>query len=148
MNASPTASGIFPGMSSPPAPEEVVDDLGGKILDAFLTSVSAARTDYDALRQWQPGWMTRFSQRFVANFIHERIWASMTERVDSVPDVAVIDKEPRREMTVSSKYIVRFKRHHTGDRISTYPTWVPVIDPNLPQVDLSLIETATGGEAK
>ncbi len=200
-------------MSSYQTPEEVVDDLGEKFLDEFLKSVSAARTDYDRLRQWQPGWMTRFSQRFVANFIHERIWASMTERVDSLPDVTVIDKEPRREMTVSSKYIVRFKRHHTGDRISTYPTegamafwagdsvpfdglelvslalgylwdadeheirdtvisyragkdnpiwsirldaggsgqpfaWTPVIDPNLPQVDLSLIETTKGGEAK
>lgn len=191
-----------------------MDDLGEKFLDSFLKSVSDARVDYDTLRDWRPGWMTRFSQRFVANFIHERIWASMADRVDALPDVTVVDKEPRREITVSSKYIVRFKRHHAGDRISNYPTagamafwagaatpfdsmelvslalgymwdadeheirdtvvsyraglhnpiwsirldegaasgqpfvWAPVTDPNLPQVDLSLIEPTKGAEEK
>lgn len=202
-------------MFSHPKPDEVVDDLGDKFLDSLVKSVAEARSDYDALRQWQPGWTTQFSQRFVANFIHERIWASMKGRVEHLPDVSVTDKEPQREMTISGRYTVRFKRHHPGDRISNYPTagavafwagdavpfdglelvslalgymwdadehqiqhavvsyrdgqdnpiwsikldegdsgtgtpfvWEPITDPNLPQIDLSLIEPTADAEEK
>ncbi|MCW3765052.1 hypothetical protein OCL88_01070 [Paenarthrobacter sp. PAE-2] len=70
--------------------------------------------------------MSTSSERYLANFIHERLWARMNEQVlheDLL--VQIVDKEPKREMVVpfgNANFVVRYKRHLPGDRISSYPT--------------------------
>lgn len=113
--------GIFSGMNSYPSPDRVVGDLGDKFVSQFVHAVNDARTDLAEFREWQPGWFSMFTGRFTANFIHERVWASMVRRVEGQPGVDVVDSEPTREIYTTG-YVVRFKRHHPGDKISTYPT--------------------------
>ncbi|WJH25427.1 hypothetical protein [Pseudarthrobacter defluvii] len=80
----------------------------------------------------------------MANFIHERLWARMNEQVlQEALGIQIVDKEPKREMVVpvgNANFVVRFKRHLPGDRISSYPTdgarsfWSN--DESLPTMDL------------
>lgn len=109
-------------MNSHPAPEQVLDDLGDKLVEAFLGAMEVARADLDDLRAWRPGWFGLFTERFLANFLHERLWAELITRVSDHPGVQVIDREPRREIESGGRYVIRFKRHRTGDKIATYPT--------------------------
>lgn len=104
-----------------PSPEQVLDDLGSKVTHAFVSSVDGARDDLKQFREWRAGWFTTFSARFLANFIHERIWAGMLTGLDGVDGVTLIDKEPRREVHLAH-YSIRFKRHSRGNTINSYPT--------------------------
>ena len=109
-------------MDAYPTPEQVLDDLGDKLVEAFLEAMEVARADLDELRAWRPGWFSLFTERFLANFLHERLWAELITRVSDHPGVQVFDREPRREIESGRRYVIRFKRHRKGDRIATYPT--------------------------
>jgi hypothetical protein len=109
-------------MFSPPDPDSVLADLGDKLVQSFIDSVEAVRTDLDDFRAWQPGWFPMFSSRFLANFIHERLWAGIVTRFEGTPGIHVHDAEPRRELHVGTTYAIRLKRHRPGWMISTYPT--------------------------
>lgn len=115
-------AGIFSGMLQYPDQQTVVDDLGDKFLRAFVQAVDAARADLTAFEQFKPEWFVNFSKRFVANFIHERMWDSMTRQVVDHPDVTVVDDEPTRQIHYGTNYVVRFKRHASNLRIETFPT--------------------------
>ncbi|QLF84844.1 hypothetical protein SEA_BBQVALINDRA_34 [Gordonia phage BBQValindra] len=108
-------------MNTYPDPQTVIDDLGDKFLMAFVQSVTGASEDLRALGEWRPEWYVTYSQRFIANFIHERMWARTTREVSSHPDVHVVDKEPTRQIVVGS-YVIRFKRHKPTLQIRSYPT--------------------------
>lgn len=114
--------GIFSGMNPHPVPERVLNDLGDKLVEAFLEAMEVARADLDDLRTWRPGWFGPFSERFLANFLHERLWAELVARVSDYPGVEVVDREPRREIESGGRYVIRLKRHRKGDKIATYPT--------------------------
>lgn len=105
-----------------PDPQNVVDDLGDKFLRAFVAAIDTARADLAAFEQFKPEWFVNFSKRFVANFIHERMWHSMTSQVAGHPDVTVVDEEPTRQIHFGANYVVRFKRHDSRLRIETFPT--------------------------
>lgn len=109
-------------MKMHPQPQQVLDDLGDKFVQEFVAAMGDARDDYQAFREWRPDWMPGLTQRFVASLIHERMWASLIRRVDNLPDVQITDHEPKRQMAVGNRYVLRYKRHRIGDRISTYPT--------------------------
>lgn len=109
-------------MNSHPLPQQVLDDLGDKLVEAFLEAMEVARADLDDLRAWRPGWFGLFTERFLANFLHERLWAELITRVSDHPGVEVIDREPTREIESGGRYVIRLKRHRKGDKISTYPT--------------------------
>lgn len=109
-------------MDSHPLPEQVLDDRGDKLVDAFLEAMEVARADLSDLRAWRPGWFGLFTERFLANFLHERLWAELITRVSDHPGVQVIDREPTREIESGGRYVIRFKRHRKGDKIATYPT--------------------------
>lgn len=137
---STTTTGIFSGMRSQPAPDQVLTDLG----DKFLAALVNARADLGMFQDWQPGWFVSFSNRFTANFLHERVWAVLVERVDELDNVVVVDQEPHRQVFANA-YVLRVKRHHPGDRISSYPTqsalrfWSSEITlPGLERVSLAL----------
>ena len=138
------ASGIFSGMRTQPTPDRVLADLGDKFLEALVDAVDGARADLRLFQDWQPGWFVTFSNRFTANFLHERVWAVLVERVDELDNVVVLDQEPHRQLFANA-YVLRVKRHHPGDRISSYPTdgalrfWSSEVTlPGLERVSLAL----------
>ncbi|UEA60040.1 hypothetical protein LK459_03925 [Gordonia otitidis] len=108
-------------MNSYPDAQKVVDDLGDKLLGAFIQAVDGAAVDLEAFRDAFPTWFVTFSKRFVANFIHERMWDRMVREVTDESEVQIIDHEPTRQIIIG-RYVIRFKRHRTNLKISTYPT--------------------------
>ena len=108
-------------MYSHPNQQSVIDDIGEKFLGAFVDAVVGAKTDLAAFNESFPEWFIHFSKRFVANFIHERMWDRMIREVADYPGVQVVDREPTRQVIVG-RYVIRFKRHRPGLRLSTYPT--------------------------
>lgn len=105
-----------------PDGEDVVRDLGGPFIRAFVASVDGARQDFADFQAWQPGWFPSFTSRFTANFLHERIWDRLSRQVAGMEGVHIYDREPVRELRSGTAYLIRIKRHHPGDRISAYPT--------------------------
>lgn len=109
-------------MYSYPNEQEVIDDLGDKFIHAFVESVDSARDDLESFRSDHPAWFINFSKRFVANFIHERLWDAMTRKVSDHPDVTIVDAEPTRQILFGASYTFRFKRHSDKLKIEAYPT--------------------------
>ncbi|MDR1187065.1 MAG: hypothetical protein LBK95_06375 [Bifidobacteriaceae bacterium] len=105
-----------------PDADRVLADLGGPLVRSFVDAVDGARDDYAALREWHPDWFPSFTNRFTANFLHERIWDRLVRVVIDMEGVHVTDAEPTRELHSGTTYLIRIKRHHAGDRISAYPT--------------------------
>ena len=105
-----------------PNSDQVIADLGEAFINAFVDAVDGSRSDYVELRNWKPGWFPGFTQRFTANFLHERIWDRLIKAVTSFEGVHIVDREPVRELRSGTRYLIRIKRHHPGDRISAYPT--------------------------
>jgi hypothetical protein len=115
-------AGIFSGMFQYPDPQQVIDDLGDKFLLAFVKAVDLARVDLAAFEQFRPAWFVNFSKRFVANFVHERMWDGIVRQLVDHPDVTVVDQEPTRQIHFGSNYVVRFKRHTSALKIEAFPT--------------------------
>lgn len=105
-----------------PTSEQVLNDLGDGFISAFIDAVDGTREDFSAFRQWQPGWFSGFTNRFTANFLHERIWDRLVRAVGDTAEIYIVDREPVRELRSGTHYLIRVKRHHPGDRISAYPT--------------------------
>lgn len=105
-----------------PTDDEVVAELGDKFLAALVNAVSGARSDINDMREWRPSWFPVMHSRVLSNIIHDRIWARLVAEIDSDPDTTVIEKGATREVTVGLHLRLRVKRHHIGDKISTYPT--------------------------
>jgi hypothetical protein len=108
--------------SHAPGSERVLTDLGDRFVHSFIDAVEGARDDYTAFRLWQPGWFPSFTNRFTANFLHERIWDRLVRGISTLDGVHVVDREPVRQLRSGTQYLIRVKRHHPGDRISAYPT--------------------------
>lgn len=85
-------------------------------------SVVLGRDDYAEYRQLRPGWVAQQSERGLANWIHDRVWAHLLVQLDGVDQVDMVDKEPRREVFVGTTYRIRVKRHHLDGSVSCYPT--------------------------
>lgn len=109
-------------MNSYPNQQQVLDDLGDKFVHAFIKAVADASADLADFRDFRPTWFVNFSKRFVANFIHERMWDSMTHTVAGHPDIAIVDEEPTRQIHVGTNYTIRFKRHSDKLKIRSFPT--------------------------
>lgn len=118
-------SGIFPGIFSlvdHPSAAAVIDKLGQDFVDAFFVCVYGAQDDLESLIHYQPGWASTYTQRFKANFLHERIWARLLPTVKSSARFDVRDREPFRTLNVGTELYIRIKRHSEDDQISTYRT--------------------------
>ncbi len=105
-----------------PDDAEVLAELGDDFVRAFVDAVDGARDDHAALREWRPSWQASFTNRFLANFLHERIWDRLVRVIDGMSGVHIVDREPIREVKSGTKYSIRVKRHRPGDLISAYPT--------------------------
>jgi hypothetical protein len=117
-------TGIFSGMFSAPYPtdDQVVDELGDKFLESLVKSVRGTRDDIREMREWRPGWFPTMHTRCLSNLIHDRIWAQLVALIESDAAANVIEKGATREIAIGVHLRLRIKRHHAGDRISTYPT--------------------------
>lgn len=101
---------------------QVIEELGVAFLQAFISSVDDTRDDYAAFREWRPDWAANATGRFVANLLHDRIWAHLNERVQGIPELRIVDEEPRRELHHGLHYVMRVKRHSEDDRVATVDT--------------------------
>lgn len=105
-----------------PDGEQVLSDLGGPFVNALIDAVDGARDDFNEFREWKPSWVANFTNRFTANFLHERIWDRLVRAINGLEDIRINDREPIRELCSGARYFIRIKRHHSDDRISAYPT--------------------------
>jgi hypothetical protein len=105
-----------------PTDQEVVDELGDKFLEALVGAVRGARTDIDDMRTWRQSWFPTMHSRCLSNIIHDRVWARLIALIESDAATKVIEKGATREIAIGIHLRLRIKRHHAGDRISTYPT--------------------------
>lgn len=113
---------------------------------ALINSVEQARADLRDFQEFRPGWFPTFTQRFISNFIHERVWAELVRRIDASPDSTIIDEEPVREIGWMNSFNLRVKRHRAGDVIAAFPTdgamrWY---EPTLPLDGLDVTHLAVG----
>lgn len=110
--------------SAVPIPSVVLDDLGAELLELFDRATVSAGEDYAEYRQSHPGWVVDNTERTLAGWIHDRIWAHLRTLLESRTDVRLIDNEPTREIRVARdcEYVIRVKRHGEMDAIHSYPT--------------------------
>lgn len=138
--------GIIFGMISPENGQQILDSLGSEFQDALIDSVGQARVDLHDFKNFRPSWFPSFTQRFVSNFIHERVWAELVRRIDADPSSTIIDEEPLREIGWMNRFKLRVKRHKAGDVIAAFPTdsakrWY---NPSLPLDGLEITNLAVG----
>ena len=117
--------GIFSGMKSYPDSEQVLDDLGDKVNDAFVESIAAARNDLAKYRDAFPAWAAEHRPRGWANWIHDRIWAHLEANLEDVGHTHLVEKGPTREILIEGTeytYRMRVKRHDLAGHVRTYPT--------------------------
>ncbi|WP_300345520.1 hypothetical protein [Nesterenkonia sp.] len=105
-----------------PQAEAVLDDLGPEFVQSFITAVDGARDDYEQMRESYRDWFVRFASRTTANIIHERIWARFVDGLQGQDEIVIVDEDPTREIHKGLNYQLRIKRHHPGDKISTFAT--------------------------
>lgn len=108
--------------SSHPTPDEVVADLGDKVVDGLALAIAQTREDLRVYRQTFPAWVADATERGIKNWVHDRVFAHASRVLDAVPDVSIFDREPRREIIVGVRYRLRLKTHEMDGAVSTYPT--------------------------
>lgn len=102
--------------------DEITSELGEKVLYGIAQAVATTKADLTKYRTDHPEWVATHSERGLANWIHDRLWAHLVEQLDDDPDVHFSEAGPTREFRVGMRYIFRAKRHHLDDRIASYPT--------------------------
>lgn len=128
-------------MNSHPTQDVVLDELGDKVKTAIAEGVAATRADLATYREQQPGWVADHSERGLANWIHDRVWAHLMQRLDGEPEITLVDNEPTRLVRVGTKYLMRVKRHGLDDKLSTYRTQTALqffmqgVQPSFPDMD-------------
>jgi hypothetical protein len=118
--------GIISGMKSEGKPypdaEEVLTDIGEKAARAFALSVQRAKRDLLTYRQTFPQWVADHSERGLANWINDRIWAHLRVLAEDVSTMTATEKGPLREMTVGLNHRFRVKRHDEEGNVASFPT--------------------------
>ncbi len=70
----------------------------------------------------RPAWVAEHSERGLANWIHDRLWAHLQRQLEHLPECRFDNDEPERHFRVGTKYHFRAKRHDEYGSIATYPT--------------------------
>ncbi len=103
-----------------PTDSVVLEEIGHEFIAAHVSALARVKERYQDFRQ-SAFFPPLATQRLVANFIHDWLWAELVSQVESLSHVTVVDKEPLRQIYVE-KYRIRLKRHDVNEAISTYPT--------------------------
>lgn len=109
-------------MFSYPSFDDVANDLPAKVLAALSDAAANTAQDLTEYRSTFPAWVAQSSERGLAGWIHDRLWTHLVELLADIPEVSIVDREPRREIFVGTRYRLRVKRHHADGAISTYLT--------------------------
>ncbi|MFE2595793.1 hypothetical protein ACFXCZ_04695 [Streptomyces sp. NPDC059396] len=109
-------------MISFPDSSQVLADLGTKVTAGLVRAVDLAADDLQTYRETYPSWVAQHSERGLANWIHDRLWAHLIAELDGHPGVTLTDGEPTRELTVGVGYRLRVKRHRGDGQVSSYAT--------------------------
>ncbi len=115
-------------MISHPTPEDVVSELGDKVIGAIVHAVKSAKKEFREYRQQHPGWAADNAARTLAGMIHDWMWTDLNQQLDSLPHVYLTDQDPKREIAVQVhseerlNYLLRIKLHHLDGRTSSYQT--------------------------
>jgi hypothetical protein len=102
--------------------DEIVDELGEKVLYGIASAVQATKRDLREYREAHPAWAAQQTERGLANWLHDWLWAHLLEELSALPGVVFAERGPTREFRVGMRYLFRAKRHSAGDRISSFPT--------------------------
>ncbi len=112
-------------MKSYPEVEEVLEDLGEKVIDACLAAIAKARDDLEDYRLIRPEYVASSSARGLANWIHDRIWTHLAAALEDIGEARVFELGATREVFIEGTaltYRIRAKRHHISGLVRTYPT--------------------------
>ena len=109
-------------MFSYPSAEDVLRDLGDKVIGSLVHATRATRCDLAKYRDTFPAWVADSSDRGLSNWIHDRLWAHLRRALADMDSVELADEGVIREITVGIRYRARVKRHTVRDRIRSYPT--------------------------
>jgi hypothetical protein len=109
-------------MKSYPQVDQVLEDLGEKVVTGFALMVAQTREDLRVYRTTFPGWVSDSSDRGLLNWCRDRLWAHAVRVFDRVEGVDLNDRPPIREISVGARYRLRVKKHDVEGRVSTYPT--------------------------
>jgi len=111
-------------MAQYPTAEQVMDALGDKVVQGISESVMAAAADLVEYRRLVPRLAGRHSNRGLANWVHDQAWAHVSDRLDGVSNVFLVDSGPTREVQVgaAAQYRIRLKKHSRRGRVTGYPT--------------------------
>ena len=100
----------------------MLSGLGEKVTHSLARSVKLAADDLRSYRSLRPPWVAQASERGLATWTHDRLWAHLTSLLDGHPGVTLSDGEPTREVVVGVSYRLRVKRHREEGQVSSYPT--------------------------
>ena len=100
----------------------VLADLGDKILNGIAAAVRDTRRDLAEYRDMRPAWVAEYSERGLANWIHDRMWVHLQRQLEHLSECAFVNDEPERRFRVANRYHFRAKRHDEYGSIATYPT--------------------------
>lgn len=140
-----SSAGIFHGMISQTEPDDVVNELGDKVVGAIVHAVEVAKEQYLQYRRQHPDWAADNAPRTLADLIHDWMWADLKQQLDELPHVNLIDQNSTREIVVQVQseerlsYRFRVKLHHLDGRTSNYQTQSVIdfdrqdIKPTLPR---------------
>lgn len=108
-------------MISYPSSHDVFDALGDKVIAALTGAVQGCRADLQAYRSRDPGEVADMSERGLASWLHDRMWAHCARELDG-SHAQLTDSGGKREVLVRSAYRIRLKRHSPSGAIRAYPT--------------------------
>lgn len=100
----------------------VLAELGDKVVEGIAVAVRSTRADLAKYRETFPSWVAESSERGLANWIHDRMWAHLQRQLEHLPGCAFDNDEPERHFWVSTRYHFRAKRHDLDGAVATYPT--------------------------
>jgi hypothetical protein len=109
-------------MKSFPLSQQVFDDIGEKPLRTFAQCVAGARTDLADYRRLLPHFVADHSERGLANWISDRLWARLVNLAEAVPGMEMIEQGVLREVTIGYNFRLRVKRHDVVGDVASYPT--------------------------
>jgi hypothetical protein len=115
-------------MISHPSREQVVAELGDKVIDALRLGVAHAKDQFRVYQQEHANWLANNAKRTVANLIHDWMWTAVSTELSETTHVTVIDRDPTRELSIRVEsehrlsYLMRLKRHHLDGSTSSYQT--------------------------